>query len=375
MNHPAPILAIGRTVRGLCLALAACGVLAACSHAPGMALDTGSDALRARADLRPLDAQLVQALRDERQAQGPRTVPLPASFRAEAGRYEYLVAPQDVLRVTVWDHPELTNPSGTTSELSGRVVNSDGSMFFPYVGEFSAMGRNVRAIRDQIAAGLVKVIKQPQVDVSVLQYRGQRVVVSGEVRNPGTVAITDVPPDLTQVIASAGGFTAEADLAAVTVTRGPDQARLDLQALYYGGDLRGNVRLRHGDVVNVPERRVGKVFVTGEVQRPTAVLMPRGELTLADALAEAGGMAVQSASAGQVFVIRGDAQARPQVFHLDASAPDALLLADRFVLNPRDVVYVDTAPVVRWARLINNILPSATVLRETLNDTSRAFPR
>lgn len=375
MNDCVVARASVRAARGMCLAIAACWVLAGCAHAPGMALDTGSDALRARADLRPLDAQTVQALRDVRQMRAQRTTPLPMAFRTEAERYEYLVAPQDVLRVTVWDHPELTNPSGTTSELSGRVVNSDGRMFFPHVGEFSASGLNVRAIRDLIANGLVKVIKQPQVDVSVLQYRGQRVVVSGEVRNPGTVAITDVPPELTQVIASAGGFTGEADLAAVTVTRGSEQARLDLQSLYYGGDLRGNIRLRHGDVVNVPERRVAKVFVTGEVQRPTAVLMPRGDLTLADALAEAGGIASQSASAGQVFVIRGDAQGRPQVYHLDASAPDALLLADRFVLDPRDVVYVDTAPVVRWARLINNVLPSATVLRETLNDVTRALPR
>lgn len=338
-------------------------------------MDVESEALKARADLQPIDLATVRDQQARRLASGAGVQALPAAFNGDAGSaYEYLVAPQDVLRVTVWDHPELTNPSGTSNELSGRVVNADGTMFFPYAGFVAAGGRTVQNIRDQITDALAKVIKRPQVDVSVLQYRGKRIYVSGEVRSPGQVLVTDVPPDLTQVIASAGGFTGDADLTAVTVTRGTTQVRLDLQSLYYGGQMRANVRLRHGDVVNVPERRQAKVFVTGEVIRPTAVLMPRGDLTLADALAEAGGVNAVSASAGQVFVIRGG-DPRPTIYHLDAAAPDALLLADRFVLSARDVVYVDTAPVVRWARLINNVLPSATFVRETLNDTTKAFPR
>jgi len=180
--------------------------------------------------------------------------------------------------------------------------------------------------------------------------------------------VTDVPPDLTEVIARAGGFAPEADLGGVTVTRGRDTLRLDLQSLYYGGDLRANVRLKHGDIVNVPERRAARVFVTGEVIRPTALPMPRGDMTLADALADAGGVNPLSAAAGQVFVIRAGEDSRPQIYHLNAAAPDALLLADQFPLRARDVVYVDAAPVVRWSRMINNILPSATFLRDTWTD-------
>lgn len=345
-------------------------------HAPGMSLDTGSEALKARADLVPITPIVVSELRSARKAASRTTLPLPTAFTADsAAPYQYRVSPQDVLRVTVWDHPELTNPSGTTSELSGRVVNADGNIYFPFVGSLKASGHSVQDIRQTISNSLNKFIKQPKVDVSVLQYRGQRVYVSGEVKSPGQVPVTDVPPEVTHVIASAGGFTPDADLSAVTVTRGTTQVPLNLQSLYYDGRLQSNIRLQHGDVVNVPERRQAKVFVTGEVLRPTPVLMPRGEMTLADALSEAGGVNPLSASAGQVFVIRSGPQARPQIYHLNASAPDALLLADRFVLEARDVVYVDTAPVVRWARLINNILPSASVLRDALNESTRLLPR
>lgn len=359
---------------GLSLAL-----LGACAAAPGMNLDTSDKEVRARADLFTIDLATVRTLRDEARERSSQTVALPPAFRTERGVFEYRVAPQDVLQVTVWNRPELTNPSNTSTELSGRVVGADGSMYYPYVGVFQAAGKTVQEIREIITQALLKVIKLPQVDVSVLQYRGQRVVVSGEVRNPGTVPVTDVPPDLTDVIARAGGATIEADLSGVTITRGADTLRVDMQALYYAGDLRGNIRLRHGDIVNVPERRAAKVFVTGEVITPKAVLMPRGPLTLADALAEAGGVNPLSANAGQIFVLRGDADSsaggKPRIYHLNAATPDALLLADQFALAARDVVYVDAAPVVRWSRVVNNVLPSAAFLRDVRNDAVRALPR
>jgi polysaccharide biosynthesis/export protein len=346
------------------LAVATSAALMGCAHAPGMHLDTASSEVKARVNLKTLDSVLIRELDDERRARSAARAALPASMGNGDVRYEYRIAPQDVLRVTVWNQPELTNPSGTTTELSGRVVNADGTMFFPHVGTFTAAGLTVGQVRERVVKGLSRVLRAPQVDVSVLQYRGQRVYVAGEVRSPGTVPLTDVPPDLTEVIARAGGVTGEADLAGVTVTRGRETLRLDLQSLYYSGDMRANVRLKHGDIVNVPERRASRVFITGEVGRQVALPLPRGDMTLADALVDAGGVNPLSASAGQVFVIRAGDDDRPLVYHLNAAAPDALLLADKFALQARDVVYVDTAPVVRWSRMISNILPSASFVRD-----------
>ncbi len=359
--HPA------RAVRRLLFPLLA-SVLVGCAYAPGMTLDSNSEELKARVDLHPIDPASLRQMHTDRRSQAVDEATRPASFTRSDARYDYLVAPQDVLRITVWNQPELTNPANTTTELSGRVVNSDGTMFFPYVGSFKAAGLSVQQIRALVVKGLSRVIKAPQVDVAVLQYRGQRVYVSGEVRTPGAVPVTDVPPDLADVIARAGGIGADADLTAVTVTRGADTVRVDLQALYYNGDSRFNLRLRHGDIVNVPERRSSRVFVTGEVLKQAALPMPRGDMTLADALADAGGVNPLSANAGQVFVIRAGAESKPQVYHLNAAAPDALLLADQFVMRSRDVVYVDTASVVRWSRLINNVLPSASFLRDSWAD-------
>ncbi len=128
-------------------------------------------------------------------------------------------------------------------------------------------------------------------------------------------------------------------------------------SLYYEGEMTQNLLLLHGDVINVPERREQKIFVLGEVQQPKAYPLPRGRLTLADAVADAGGPNPLSSNAGQVFVLRLGANDEPLVYHLDARSPEALLLADRFVLRARDVVYVDPTQLTRAGRVVAQLLP------------------
>ena len=328
-----------------------------------------------RADVFAIDARTVSRLKQQVVAKMPDR---PAGFRTIDQPYIYLVGPQDELRVTVFEHPELTNPSGTANELVGRVVNSDGKFFFPYVGQVQAAGRSVQDIQQTISQGLTRVLKTPQVDVAVFKFRSQRVVVSGEVKAPQTVSITDVPPTLSEVISQAGGLTTEADLGNVTVTRAGATTRVDLYAYYYQAELGQNFLLQHGDVVNVPDRHYNKVFVLGEVGRPNSLIMPRGRFSLAEALSDSGGVNPFSGHAGQIYVIRNsgtNGSAKPQIYHLDAASPAALLLAEQFDMRARDVVYVDAVAVVRWARVVNNILPTAEYLRLLTEDLSSKIPR
>ncbi|MCW5659639.1 MAG: polysaccharide biosynthesis/export family protein [Burkholderiaceae bacterium] len=371
-------------------------VLAGCTG-PGQRMDvvaarapgTGAADIRERADVYSINARTLTQLQENEQSAASVRATRPAEFKPYDAPYTYVVGPGDELRVTVFEHPELTNPTGTANELSGRVVNSDGKIFFPYVGAVQAAGRTVQEIQQTITQGLRSVIKNPQVDVSVFRYRSQRVVVSGEVRNPGAVPITDVAPTLGEVISAAGGLTTDADLSNVTVTRGPQTVTADLYGYFYNGEQAQNLRLQSGDVINVPDRRYNKVFVLGEVGRPNTVVaantvvtggagslvMPRGRYSLAEALGDVGGINPLTANAGQIYVIRGNTGAKPQIFHLNASTPDAMVMADQFNLRRRDVVFVDSVPVVRWSRIVSNILPTADFLRQTLNDTTPGLPR
>lgn len=367
----------------LAFALAGCAV-------PGMQMDLRAQGqswtsaispvdVRARADVFAVSPEtLTQLARQDAARRDAQSVALARARDAAAktpASSAYLLGPGDSLRITIWNHPELTNPTATANELSGRVINADGAFFYPFIGRVVAAGRTVDQVRDELEKRLARVLREPQIDVSVLQYRSARVLTAGFVRNPGLVPITDIPLRIADLVSAAGGLLPEADLNAATLTRGGLSVTVDLYSLFYRGDMSQNLPVVAGDVLHVPDRRFNKVFVLGEVVRPASVPLPTGRFSLAEALADAGGPNPLSANAGQIYVIRAGDQGRPQIYHLNASAPDALVLADQFDLRARDVVYVDAVNVVRWARVVNNILPTAQFLREAGETLSGSLPR
>ncbi|MCW5600373.1 polysaccharide export protein [Nitrosomonas sp.] len=285
---------------------------------------------------------------------------------------QYRVGPRDILNITVWDHPELTIPAGQfrSAEAAGNVVGEDGTFFYPYVGIVHAAGRTVEEIRDELTLRLSKYIEQVQLDVRVAAYRSQRVYVVGEVAEPGIQLVKDIPLTVLEAINNAGGVKPEADQRNITLTRDGRTYSINLLSLYEGGNISQNVLLKHGDVLNVPDSMLNKVFVLGEtnhfvaggaIGRSRSLIMNKARMTLTEALSEAGGFDQETSDPARIFVFRGGL-GKSEIFHLDAKSPDALLLADRFPLQPRDVIYVDRAQGIRWNQIIAQIQPTINLL-------------
>ncbi len=342
---------------------------AGCALAPGFRMDEGSAEDRARANSKPgkdeqtyrvqkITAALVTKLASERAwAKAPSG---PDPLAEEARAYEYRVAPFDILNVTVWGHPELTIPAGEfrAPEAAGNVVSADGKIFYPYVGLIEVAGKTLSEIRALLAKKLSQYVEGLQLDVRVASFRGKRIQVTGQVVGPATLAITDVPMRAQDAIAQARGPTLDADLQRVTLTRNGNVYQLNLQASYEAGDSLQNWLLKDGDVLYVPDRRqTNVVIVMGEVRTPAVRVMQNGRLSLAEALGEQGGLDPISANPGKIYVIRGNYDT-PKVYRLDASSPDAFLLAVQFPLAPRDVVYVSTYELSRFSRVMAQILPT-----------------
>lgn len=201
--------------------------------------------------------------------------------------YHYLVAPADVLHINVWQHPEFNfveqQAMATTAVVQGAagqagfLVNSTGYIYFPLIGQVKVSGKTVDRIRQEMATRLQKYIPNPQLNVRVADFRGQKIYVLGEVVKPGFLPINDQP------------------------------------------------------------------------------------LNMADALALSGGMDPNSANPRFVYVIRGN-YVHPQIFWLDAKTPDRMLLAERFHLLPRDILFVSSAPATRWNRVLNQVLPTVQAI-------------
>ena len=355
--------------------------LGGCALAPGMQMNEYRAVDRGRSTTKDphfkihvIDAPLVQQLAAAERERAPARLVDPLA--KGTGAYRYTIAPHDVLQVTVWDHPELTAPTGQfrSPEENGNPVDGDGTVYYPHVGRVEVAGRTVDEVRDLLTERLARVVQHPQLDVRVAAFRGKRVQVTGEVTAPTTVPITDVPLHVQDALAAAKGFTTEADFSRVTLSRAGTTYALDLQAMYERGDFTQNWLLQDGDVINVADRSANKVFVLGEVRAQQSRVMIRGRMTLAEALMDPGGSIVigtalagfdlTAANPAKIYVIRGDYQA-PQIYHLDASSPDAFLLATAFPLHPRDVVFVSTYDLARFSRVAGQLLPTLQFLLAT----------
>ncbi|MGV2866652.1 polysaccharide biosynthesis/export family protein [Achromobacter sp. ESBL13] len=290
----------------------------------------------------------------------------------------YRIGPGDILSIVVWDHPELVLPTqtyaigtgvtelvmgDTASGIPGYTVSSTGYIQFPYTGLLKVAGLTELQARNLIVNSSGKYIQDPQITVRVLGYRSKRVYVEGEVKLPGTVAINDIPMTLLEAVNRAGGLLPTADRSAVYVIRDGRRTRVNLPALIERGQDLNQVMLKSGDIVRVTPRDDSKVFVMGEVFLPTTVVMRDGRMSLTEALGMAGGPNQLTADASQIFVVRSTEQATPQVFHLNAKSPQALAVGAKFELEPKDVVFVDTAALVRWNRFISNLFPSAQTVQ------------
>jgi polysaccharide export outer membrane protein len=210
----------------------------------------------------------------------------------------------------------------------------------------------------------VRYIKNPQVDVRILSYRSQKVQVTGQVKTPGPLAISDVPLSLVDAITRSGGMTGDADLQRVRLTRNKQLYVLDANRMLDNGDTTQNVMLQNGDIINVPDRIDSRVFVMGEVKAPVQLTMIKGRLTIADALTQAGGILDTDANPRQIYVMRGmqSKPTTPDVYRLDMTQPNAIMLSTQFQLQPMDVVYVGTAASTTFNRVLQQVLPTVQTL-------------
>ncbi len=160
----------------------------------------------------------------------------------------YRVGPGDILKISVWKHDELSQPTVT--------VRPDGAISLPLLGDVPAAGRAANEISSDVATRLKQFFQdQPPVTVQVAEVKSYRVYVVGEVQRPGEFAPAQEISVL-QSLSMAGGFTRFANADRVVIVRrdarGVRRIPFDFSGVVERGELHQNLALQPGDVVVVP---------------------------------------------------------------------------------------------------------------------------
>ncbi len=246
------------------------------------------------------------------------------AFTAQAAedQGDYQLGPGDTIRILVFQNPDLT--------LETRV-SEGGTITYPLIGAVQVGGLTIGAAEQKIAKALRDggFVQQPQVNIAMVQVRGNQISVLGQVTRPGRFPLETFNTRISEMLAIAGGIAGSgADTVILIGVRNgkPFRKEIDLAEIFLNNKPENDIIVAGGDAIYV--HRAPMFYVYGEVQHPGSFRVERN-MSVQQALAQGGGLTVRGTET-RLRLHRRDANGKIEELMPDLHAP---ILAD-------DVLYV-----------------------------------
>ena len=279
----------------------------------------------------------------------------------------YKVGFGDVLFIYVYGETERLSAAlargAAINPIFEKIVRDDGTIFYPNAGILEVAGKTIEEIRLLLTDALSNVLNNPQVDVSIAEFKSQKIILSGNFARVGSVPVTTVPITLTEAISNANPFGANGqkplgDLTSVKLSRDGFTYDIDYEYLSRNSQIQNYIYLKAGDVIHLPDNSMSQVHVIGEATNPISINLTRKNIPLSVALAKAKGLNQSTSKGKDVYILRPvDYEGKPRIFKSDISSPSGYLVAGEFNLQSKDIVFIGTAGVTSWSRFINQVIP------------------
>lgn len=253
-------------------------------------------------------------------------------------KVDYLLGAGDSIKVNVFRSPDLT------TEVR---VSESGTITYPLIGEVKVGGKTIQAAEQIISQALMSggFVKKPQVNIVLLQIRGNQVAVLGMVNKPGRYPLETFKTHLSEMIATAGGVAPVAGNGSVVLTgtreNKPYRYEVDIASLFFGDKNSQDIALNNGDVIYITPGN--QISILGQVLRPGRFAVEGFKMRLVDALALSGGMIP---TASDSVVISGIREGKPFKQEVDVSGLFLSPNVDNETwVMAGDQIYVHRAPV------------------------------
>ncbi|WP_018652438.1 polysaccharide biosynthesis/export family protein [Actinobacillus capsulatus] len=336
-----------------------------------------------------LDNGLVQQLYQTQQSQQF------SGFVGTAGGAGYAGAVNvgDVLEISIWEAPPAVLFGGTFSsegqgsghltQLPAQMVNQNGTVTVPFVGNIRVAGKTPEAIQSQIVGALQRKANQPQVLVKIANNNSADVTVIRQ-GNSIRMPLSANNERVLDAVAAVGGTTENIEDVTVKLTRGSQVKTLAFETLI--SDPAQNIMLCAGDVVsllNTPYSFTG----LGAVGNNQQMKFSSKGITLAEAIGKMGGLIDTRSDPRGVFVFRHvpfaqlslEQQAQwkakgygigmdvPTVYRVNLLEPQSIFLLQRFPMQDKDIVYVSNAPLSEFQKFLRMIFSVTSPITSTTN--------
>jgi polysaccharide biosynthesis/export protein len=158
----------------------------------------------------------------------------------------YRIGAGDVLEISVWKDEALTRMA---------TVLPDGRISFPLIGQLTARGKTVEALKQEIEAEIIRYVPDPVLSVEVRQVNSMMIYVIGRVNHPSRFPI-HTRINVLQALSMAGGLDTFAKRNRIRIFRetseGTEIIPFEYDKVSDGEALEQNILLRRGDVIVVP---------------------------------------------------------------------------------------------------------------------------
>jgi polysaccharide biosynthesis/export protein len=252
----------------------------------------------------------------------------------------------------------------------------------PFAGKVPAAGRKVAEIEAEIVQRLAGKSHQPEVLIRRTRNRSATVTVVGEVATSVNLPLTPSGERLLDALAAAGGVRQPVSKTTLQITRGSQYLALPLDAVIR--DPRQNVLLQPGDVVTAMFQPLSFTAL-GATGKNEEINFEAQGITLAQALARAGGLVDSRSDAQGVFIFRFEPESAlswprqpvattpdglvPVVYRLDLKKPSSFFVMQSFAINNKDIVYVSNAPAAELQKFLNLVFSVAYPVLTTIQVT------
>ncbi|MBR8296028.1 polysaccharide export protein [Burkholderia cenocepacia] len=291
----------------------------------------------------------------------------------------------DTIEVSIWEAPPATLFSAAQADaktgvgsgahatvLPDQMIDGDGNVSVPFIGLVRAAGRTPTQLQREIMERLKYMAHDPQVLVKLSRNVTSYVTVVGDVANSNRMQLTARGERVLDALASAGGVRQAIDKITIQVTRGDKVVSLPLETVIR--DPRQNVPLHAGDVVTALFQPYSFTSLGATGKNQEFNFEAQG-ITLAQALARAGGLQDSRSDPRGVFIfrlenasalqwpnvpVRTTADGKvPVVYRVNLKDPNSFFVAQSFMIDNKDLLYVSNAPVTEIQKVLNLVFSVA----------------